>query len=68
MVTNSLTGLDGNTAKAESDFTATHRLDENLWVLGGRYSHELKKIGQGWGVTSLTMHALWEISDREALI
>ena len=69
MVTNhTLTGLDGNTATAESDFTATHRLGEELWVLGGRYSYELHKTDRGWTVTSMTMHALWETGDREALI
>lgn len=69
MVTNhTLTGLDGDTAMAESEFTATHRLGERLWVLGGRYSYELSKTDRGWVVTSMTMHALWETGDRAALI
>ena len=69
MVTNhTLTGFDEDTATAESDFTATHRLGKGLWVLGGRYSYELGKTNRGWVVTSMTMHALWETGDRKALI
>ncbi|MBY6163488.1 nuclear transport factor 2 family protein [Mameliella alba] len=65
MVTNhSVTPLDKNTARAEADFTATHRIDAALWVLGGRYTYELTKTEEGWKVRSLTMTALWETGDR----
>ena len=65
MVTNhSVTGLSESTATAEADFTATHRIADGLWVLGGRYSYELEKSGDRWQVTSMTMTALWESGDR----
>ncbi len=65
MVTNhSIVSVDGAEAKAEADFTATHRIDEGLWVLGGRYSYTLEAVGDRWLVSSLTMTALWETGDR----
>lgn len=65
MVTNhTITSLSGNTATAQADFTATHRLDDGLWVLGGRYDYALEKSDDRWVVTSMTMTALWETGDR----
>ena len=65
MITNhTITSLENGRATAEADFTATHRIDEGLWVLGGRYSYALEETEVGWRVTSLTMTALWETGDR----
>lgn len=65
MVTNhSITSIDGANAVAEADFTATHRIGDGLWTLGGRYTYELTNSGDRWLVTSLTMTALWETGDR----
>lgn len=65
MVTNhSITSVDGENAVAEADFTATHRIGDDLWTLGGRYTYELTSSGDRWLVTSLTMTALWEMGDR----
>ncbi|GAA6165019.1 nuclear transport factor 2 family protein [Pelagimonas sp. KU-00592-HH] len=65
MVTNhTITSQKDGRATAEADFTATHRIDDGLWVLGGRYSYVLEEQGDRWVVTSLTMTALWETGDR----
>lgn len=65
MVTNhSVTSISDSSATADADFTATHRIDNDLWVLGGRYSYELQKSDDRWVVTSMTMTALWETGDR----
>lgn len=65
MVTNHTVTLQtADLATAEADFTATHRIGETLWVLGGRYSFELVKSADRWLVISLTMTALWESGDR----
>ena len=65
MVTNhTISSLTDGAAIAEADFTATHRIDDKLWTLGGRYTYELEKSGDRWLVTSLTMTALWETGDR----
>ncbi|MEM7462028.1 MAG: nuclear transport factor 2 family protein [Pseudomonadota bacterium] len=65
MVTNhTVTELDGSKAKAEADFTATHRIDDKQWTLGGRYSYELVQSGGRWLITFLKMMPLWETGDR----
>lgn len=65
MVANhAITSVDGTMATAEADFTATHRIDDRLWTLGGRYTYALEQSGERWLVTSLTMTALWETGDR----
>lgn len=65
MVTNhTITNVDDNTATAEADFTATHRIGDTLWTLGGRYTYELVQTSERWKVYSLTMTALWESGDR----
>lgn len=51
-------------ATAQADFTATHRIDDDLWVLGGRYDYALEMKDGRWVVTSLKMTALWETGDR----
>jgi len=69
MVANhTVTGGGADTATAEADFTATHRIGDALWVLGGRYSYRLRKSDAGWVVASIVMQALWETGDRAALI
>ena len=69
MVTNhTVTSVGPGTATAEADFTATHRIDEALWVLGGRYRYRLRKSDTGWIVTSIGMEALWETGDRATLV
>ncbi|WNZ53809.1 nuclear transport factor 2 family protein (plasmid) [Microbulbifer sp. MKSA007] len=65
MVTNhTITSLEGDTATAEADFTATHRIDDKLWTLGGRYAYTLERAEDRWLVSSMTMTALWETGDR----
>ena len=65
MVTNhAITSMTETDATAEADFTATHRIDDQLWTLGGRYSYELTRADDRWLVTSMTMTALWETGDR----
>lgn len=69
MVANHTVSSTGpGTAAAEADFTATHRIGDALWVLGGRYSYRLSRSGAGWTVNSIVMQALWETGDRAALI
>ena len=65
MVTNhSVRSINNGTAEAEADFTATHRIGDQLWTLGGRYSYRLSQVGDRWLVTKMTMTALWETGDR----
>lgn len=66
MVTNhTVVSIQDGKAIAEADFIATHRIDDNLWTLGGRYHYELEKSGERWLVSFLKMTALWETGDRK---
>lgn len=65
MVANhAIRSINDTTATAEADFIATHRIDDGLWTLGGRYTYQLKQTDDRWLVTSMTMTALWETGDR----
>lgn len=65
MVTNyTISSVEGAEATAEADFTATHRIDDRLWVLGGRYTYELERNEDRWLIASMTVTALWETGDR----
>lgn len=66
MVANvTVTDAAADTATAEADFTATHRIEDTLWTLGGRYTYGLVREGGAWKVAELTMTALWETGDRD---
>ena len=52
------------TASAQADFQATHRIGDEFWVLGGRYEYSLIKKNEQWLVTSMTMIPTWETGDR----
>lgn len=52
------------TASAQADFQATHRIEDEFWVLGGRYEYSLIKKNEQWLVTSMTMIPSWETGDR----
>ena len=59
--------VEDNSATAQANFTATHRIDDSLWVLGGRYNYDFSKTSGNWRLTSLTMTALWETGDRNLI-
>lgn len=65
MVTNHTIAQTGpDQATAQADFTATHRIGDALWILGGRYEYALELTETRWVVSGLTMQALWEQGDR----
>ncbi|GGH42118.1 hypothetical protein SAMN05444007_1274 [Cribrihabitans marinus] len=66
MVTNeTITVTSNETATAQADFTATHRIGDDLWVLGGRYDYALILVNEAWKVSAMTMTALWETGSRD---
>ena len=65
MITNqAVKSVEGDRASAESDVLVTHRIGENFWVLGARYSYELRKVDSNWLVSSMSITPLWETGDR----
>ncbi len=55
---------DDRSAFAEADFQATHRIDKEFWVLGGRYEYSFIKKDAKWLIRSMTMIPTWETGDR----
>ena len=55
---------DTQSASAQADFQATHRIGEAFWVLGGRYEYSFVKKNDQWLVISMTMIPSWETGDR----
>lgn len=53
------------TAVAEADFQALHRIDDEQWVLSGRYSYDLVAQPDGWKVQSMTMTWTHETGSRD---
>lgn len=60
---NYLIEVEGDRATARFAATATHRLADvhagSLWTLGARYHAELRRDGQQWHITALTLTAVW---------
>jgi hypothetical protein len=53
-----------NSAIAEADFQATHRIGTEMWVLMGHYRYELVKVAGDWKVQAMTMDWTHETGDR----
>lgn len=56
--------IDGDSARMEADFQATHRIEEEIWVLQGRYAYDLAKVGGTWKVRGMVMTSTGETGDR----
>lgn len=66
LVTNhAIVEYDGDTAVAEADFQASHRIGEDIWVLSGHYRYDFARRGQGWKISGLTMVYTHENGDRD---
>ena len=59
-----ITFNDDDSASAEADFQATHRIGDEFWVLGGRYEYAFVRKDAKWLVSSMTMIPSWETGDR----
>lgn len=69
MVTNhTITDLTDTTVKAEADFTATHRIEDGFWVLGGSYSYDLVKDGADRKVTRMSLQNADLLTERSDLM
>jgi hypothetical protein len=68
LVSNHVVQVSANAATAQADFIATHRIDRELWTLGGRYDYTLAKLQGRWRVTAMTMTWTWETGDRAGLL
>ncbi len=60
--------LDGDSATATVDITASHWLgDEGFWAVSGNYEFTLQKSSDDWVITSVTLNSQSESGSRDIL-
>lgn len=64
IITNHQVTVDGDEAKAIAYVRATHKLGDEMWVVGGYYVDELVKIDGVWKLKAIQYNALYEEGDR----
>lgn len=64
VVNHTIVSVEGDTASAQADFQAAHRIGSDMWVLMGRYSYELVEVDGTWKVSRLVMDWTHETGDR----
>ncbi len=50
MISNFIITLAGDKASARSHVRATHRIDNDIYVMGGLYRHDLVRVGGDWKI------------------
>lgn len=62
--------VDGAEARASAHVVATHVLDGDAgspWVVGGTYRFVLRRDGERWRITELTLDTRWQTGDSGLL-
>ena len=64
LITNHQITINGDKAKAIAYVRATHKLGDEMWVVGGYYVDELVQTDEGWKLKAIQYNALYEEGDR----
>ena len=64
MISNHQITIDGDEATAVAYVRATHKLGDEMWVVGGYYVDELVRTDEGWKLKAIQYNALYEEGDR----
>jgi hypothetical protein len=67
LITNIVVEGAGNDAIARSHVRATHWIDARFWTVGASYLHRLVRTPEGWRVSAIAIHRLYEEGDRAVL-
>ncbi|AZO67918.1 MULTISPECIES: nuclear transport factor 2 family protein [unclassified Mesorhizobium] len=67
LITNIVVEGAGNDAVARSHVRATHWIDTRFWTVGASYLHRLVRTPEGWRVSAISIHRLYEEGDRAVL-
>ncbi|TIO11099.1 nuclear transport factor 2 family protein [Mesorhizobium sp.] len=67
LITNIVVEGAGNEAIARSHVRATHWIDTRFWTVGASYLHRLVRTPEGWRVSAIAIHRLYEEGDRAVL-
>lgn len=65
-----LVAVEGDRAKAEASFTATHAVSDagqpsRLWMIGGRYEMKLVKANSRWRIAEVRLALAWQSGDLD---
>ena len=66
-ITNHQITIDGDEATAVAYVRATHKLGNEMWVVGGYYVDELVRTDEGWKLKAIQYNALYEEGDRSLI-
>ena len=66
-ITNHHIIIDANKATAIAYVRATHKLNNELWIVSGYYIDELIKTDTGWKIKAIQYNAMYEEGDRSLL-
>lgn len=64
---NSAVSGEGDELTVRSSMRAEHFLDGDRYTLGGHYVHRLRRDGQRWRITAVTLSVAWEEGDKALL-
>ncbi|TIL57413.1 MAG: nuclear transport factor 2 family protein [Mesorhizobium sp.] len=67
LITNIVVEGAGNDAVARSHVRAIHWIDTRFWTVGASYLHRLVRTPEGWRVSAISIHRLYEEGDRAVL-
>ena len=67
LITNHQISIDGDEAQAIAYVRATHKLGDEMWVVGGYYVNELVRTDEGWKLEAIQYNALYEEGDRSLI-
>ena len=63
MISNFIAVLDGDKATCRSHVRATHRIDSDIYVMGGTYYHEMVREGGEWKIAHTRFDQTWTEGD-----
>ncbi|RWO75156.1 MAG: nuclear transport factor 2 family protein [Mesorhizobium sp.] len=67
LITNIVVEGAGNDAVARSHVRASHWIGARFWTVGANYLHRLVRTPEGWRVSAISIHRLYEEGDRAVL-
>jgi len=63
MISNFIIVLDGDSATSRSHVRATHRIDSDIYVMGGLYHHKLVRLNGAWKIAHTTFEQTYTEGD-----
>ncbi len=62
-ISNFVIVLDGDRASARSHVRATHRIDKDIYVMGGMYRHQMVRLNGAWKISETAFEQTYTEGD-----